>query len=129
MFNFKTEMIENTKIEKWSSLRLDLQQFSPQEFVAACYYINCIGNTLYGNYLSVNYSENKPGNVTQVTHSHSGRITSKSTPTLATRYVWESYKAQNGHVSNYVRTVYIYDGHISASPNWTESLNNPNVSG
>ncbi|MDO4184997.1 MAG: hypothetical protein Q4D30_00695 [Bacteroidales bacterium] len=31
-------MTEIIKTEKWSSLRLDLQQFSPQEFVAACYW-------------------------------------------------------------------------------------------
>lgn len=37
MFNFKTKMIENKKTEKWSSLRLDLQQFTPQEFVATCW--------------------------------------------------------------------------------------------
>lgn len=32
-------MIENKKTEKWSSLRLDLQQFSPQEFVADCWLV------------------------------------------------------------------------------------------
>ena len=37
-------MIENKKTEKWDSLRLDLQQFSPQEFVAACWYFECIGD-------------------------------------------------------------------------------------
>ena len=30
-------MTENKKTEKWSSLRLELQQFSPQEFVAGCW--------------------------------------------------------------------------------------------
>lgn len=40
MFNFKTKMTENKKTEKWSSLRLDLQQFTPQEFVAGCYIVS-----------------------------------------------------------------------------------------
>ena len=61
MFNYKTEMIENTKTEKWDSLRLDLQEFAPQEFVAACWIPNvfCSGDI----YISVDK---------KTVHSHSG---------------------------------------------------------
>lgn len=46
MFNFKTKMTENKKTEKWSSLRLDLQQFTPQEFVAACWTVTFVCQSL-----------------------------------------------------------------------------------
>ena len=36
MFNFKTKMTEIIKTEKWSSLRLDFQQFTPQEYCDSC---------------------------------------------------------------------------------------------
>ncbi|MBQ9884372.1 MAG: hypothetical protein IJM43_07975 [Bacteroidaceae bacterium] len=32
-------MIENKKTEKWSSLRLELQEFIPQEYCATCYIV------------------------------------------------------------------------------------------
>ncbi|MDO4185298.1 MAG: hypothetical protein Q4D30_02255 [Bacteroidales bacterium] len=38
-------MIENIKTEKWNSLRLELQQFVAQEFVANCYWFECMPNT------------------------------------------------------------------------------------
>lgn len=120
------------KKEVFESLRLELQEFVPQEFIATCYYFVCIGNSINGKYLSVNNSQNKPGNVSQISHNDSQgyKVTSRDVaPTFDIRYVWDTYTPKNGHVSGYNRTVYLYNGHISANSTWTESLDRPNVSG
>lgn len=128
MSNFKTKMTENKKTEKWSSLRLELQEFAPQEFVAACWILRCDG---YGNsykYIRTSNVHNSGSYVGIVDEEGSHVVDTKqqenapSPPSINNGYLWEQVKNNGGGMPNVgVSTLihyYSYEGkfHLTSLP-------------
>lgn len=133
-------MTENIKTEKWSSLRLDLQQFSPQEFVTACWtiVISCQSKGYISNdgniRNAVSHSGNHPVTFTmqsmttptneQIKSKLSGYDSSSySSSTIKNQAQFDKY-AIEGESFSYNNTIHFV---TSFNPN-TSPSSDPNVS-
>ncbi|MBO7553992.1 MAG: hypothetical protein J6T82_08190 [Bacteroidaceae bacterium] len=93
----------NSKKEKFESLRLELQEFTPQEFCVTCWDLVCAG---YGDYefLRTSSQHNKGTYLGKVDKSSRHVIISvqqDATPTTISiqsgGYLWEGINNNNGH--------------------------------
>ncbi len=123
------------KKEKYESLRLELQEFVPQEFVATCWYFDCFG--IVSNLKFITKYKKGGGNgvhgdsyIGTLDHSDSHLITTQSNPTaLQSGYIWTTY--ESGRYTGGGQSIkYFIDinNKIHVGSNWQQS-DNPNVSG
>ena len=136
------EKKKNCRKEVFESLRLELQEFTPQEFVAYCWEFRCVGRE-QGSYLTKDKKGHDPvANKTLVHssgHPYTGQSDSSSmppqTPTYVfnTAYIWPNYNSGSGHgtgTSNPNEVTYIYEsGSYHVVDHQWQLSSDPNVSG
>ena len=128
----------NVKKERFESLRLELQEFTPQEFVAACYQFNCIPISTHP-YLTTEIAGNGdkvyPVETFDANHSHSTphiatKINSVDPPPTNEGYVYETIH-KKGYVTGRYQVVQYYQvGSKYHIGGWSLSTdpNHPNAS-
>ena len=124
-------MTENKKTEKWSSLRLDFQQFSPQEFVAACWYFDCEIIVNNQKYITSDKTGNHGSNlIGTLDHNYVHRLTTQTAPAPSSSgYIWTTSEKNKYTVGgDNIRYVYFDSKYHVGTSNWIQS-SNPNVSG
>ena len=97
--------------ERWESLRLDVQKFAPQEFVAACWDLICHGYGTY-QYLKATDVHNSSYIVT-VDHNYEHKLqtviqdSTPTTPEIKSGYLHEKENGNGGHSGSV--TYFYYD--------------------
>lgn len=103
------------KKEKYESLRLELQEFTPQEYCVTCYFFDCIGNSSGRTKLTKN--NNKKDEIL-ATISHGSHEVSVTPPvTIESGYIW-SWQGNQSNLTNSAQINYInYNGtyHVGSS--------------
>lgn len=126
-------MTENIKIEKWSSLRLDFQQFIAQDYCSACVYLECVGSVSGYTHIRTNQSFNKGDYIGDLDHTGEHKVERYQQETaplsIATHsgYLWQRVKNNGQGDGNVSSLIYYYeyegDYHIASSSNPWKSDN------